>query len=124
METRGSLLFSQEHPPVHILSQMNLIYIHLPCFTNIRFKFILRSIFMSSGRIFISDFPTETMIAFMCATCPAHFILSDLIILIILGEEYTFLSSLCDFLEAHFISSHRCPNTFLSNLYSNTSAQF
>jgi hypothetical protein len=64
------------------------------------------------------------MTAFMCATSPDHVILIDMIILIILGEEYKFLSSLCDFLEAPFISSHRDPNTDLSNLYSNTSTQF
>lgn len=40
--------FPQEPPSVHILSQMNPIYIHLTCFSKIPFQFILRSTFIYS----------------------------------------------------------------------------
>jgi hypothetical protein len=42
--------------------------------------------------LFPSAFPTNKLYTFLfppiCATCPAHLIILDIIILIILGEDY------------------------------------
>jgi hypothetical protein len=77
--------------------------------------------------LFASGFPTNNLYAFLFspirATCSAHPILLDLIILIILvlDEEYKSRnSSLCSFLYLAVTSSLFGPNILLSTLFSNT----
>jgi hypothetical protein len=58
--------------------------------------------------VFLSGIPTKILFVFlfsrMFATCHVHFTLPDLIIIIILGEEYkSWSSSLCIFLRSPLI---------------------
>jgi hypothetical protein len=73
---------------------------------------------------FASGFPANNLYAFLFspirATCSAHPILLDLIILIILDQEYKSRnSSLCSFLYRPVTSSHFGPNILLSTLFLN-----
>jgi hypothetical protein len=68
-------------------------------------------------------FPTKTLCAFlfcrMSATCSSHFILFDMIILILFDEEYKLWSwSLCHFLQPLIILFLLGPNILLSTLFS------
>jgi hypothetical protein len=72
--------------------------------------------------LFPSGFPTNNLYTFLFspirATCPAYLILIDLIILIVLGENYkSRSSSLCSFLQPSATSSLLGLNILLSTLF-------
>jgi hypothetical protein len=72
--------------------------------------------------LFPSGFPTNNLYAYLFSrirvTCPAHLILLDLIILIILGEEYKSRSfSLCSFLHSSVQISPSAPCSQTPSVY-------
>jgi hypothetical protein len=99
----------------------------LPHPISIRFLLILFTYLhlgLSSG-FFPSDFLTKIIYSFpfsyIRATCLAHLITLDLIIIIMLGEEYKLRrSSLCSFLQPPVTSFLFGPNILLSTLFPNT----
>jgi hypothetical protein len=110
----------QKSPPlVPILSQIGPVRTTPSYPANIHFKLSNHLCpRLPSGHF---GFPNNILYAYLFSsirsTWPAHFILIDLIILIMLGEEYKLRSSL--FIQPPITSSLFSPNIFLSTVFSN-----
>ena len=102
--------------PVLILSQLNPVHVLTSHFLNIPFNIILPSMPGSSKwslSLYTSPLP-------ICATCPTHLILLNLITQTILGVGYRSLSSsLCSILHSPVTSSLLGPNILFNTLFSN-----
>jgi hypothetical protein len=114
-----------KHPPmVPILSQMNSVHNFRPYLPKIHSDFIFPSTPKSSELSlpfrFYDHFYTY-LITPMRVACPTHFILLDLITLIIFCEAYKlWSSSLSSLLHPLATSSLLFPNNSLRTLFSNT----
>jgi hypothetical protein len=120
MEHEGSLPCSQQ--PSTGPYQINPVQLTT---SYLRFILILSSdLFLGlPSCLFPSGFLTNILHALLrVATCPAHLILVDYIILIILGEEVYMLwcSSLCSFLQPPATTTLLGPNILPNTLFSNT----
>jgi hypothetical protein len=109
-ETRGFItVFIKAPALVPILRQLNLVSTTPSYISKIHFNIMQSRIRHNSG-LFPSGFPTNILYTFLSypfrTTYPAHLAILDLIILIILGEEYKlWSSSLCSFLQPPVTSS-------------------
>ena len=125
MEPDGPLHLSQYPTPAPILSQ--IVQVHAPkshflkIHLNIVFPYMLGSTKWSISLRFPHQNPIHTSPFPIRATCPVHLILLNLIMRIILGEEYRSLSSsVWSFLLSNVTSFILGPYIFLSALFSNT----
>jgi hypothetical protein len=107
---------------VPILNQINPFHTTQFSLSKIHFN-IIHSPTSWSSYWSLSGFPTNILYACLFpvnATCPAHLVFLDLIVLIILGKDYKLRSSsLCSFLKPAVISVFG-PNFLFSTLFINT----
>jgi hypothetical protein len=109
-------------PLVPILSQINPVHTTTSCPSSIIQYHLPTYVLVFLVVSFLLDFPPISyMHSFsppLRVTCHANLILLDLIILLILDEEYKlWSSSLCSLLQPHVTSTLLDPNIFLSTLF-------